>query len=590
MILGPAAGTELPGQSPFKPKSESPFRPKSGNPFKPKSKSPFQPKSNNPERKSDSPFVPVPSADESTPATDGADPGASRPARPRGQVKLGKLIPATSPEGGWNYQPRQLTTLDVKPKSVDLEVDFTARFKQFDVNRPGTLGTITTYKNEEHTQVKVLNFQSGEVVASIETPEEVLVLAVEDEGHRLAIVSDKFGIGTKREIGVFLIRDSVLMEEATFVPFPDVPEAGINVMAAKFVGDHQLLAVSQSGRVSVWNLETLQEECRFDLKGEVRIASGADPHVVAFVDSEKFGLFDVSLQEFVGVGPLPDGLKHPQVAVSPGGSRMVLADKGAAVVIDAGNGQIELEIPLSGIGMQQIDFATDDFLLASSSELISIADRMVLWSYTGAEASVCVGGATFFMSRGFPTTCSVIAATLPDSAAGGALKTARTQPDLYAVRPGIAVRLDVSGVPAQHRAAVETAVSKHLQDRDLTVAEQSDVAVVAEITGPQQKIVEYGRSGVGIDNTPYEISEYVSTLEIHWKGQVAWQKKKTNAPSRISAREGQTFEDALREMTSQPNLRMFETAGIPAYVRKPSGKRAAGGEALGASRIDSLGR
>jgi len=587
---GPRAdNADLLAQSPFKPKSDSPFKPKADNPFKPKADAPASGKSANP-------FKPAPAEadDASAPAAgqegEDAKSDSSRPAKPRGKFKHGKFVPPAPPKDGWNYQPPEFTNVEFERQRVDVsDIDWKQTVKQFHLNRSGTVGAMTSHWPREQTQVKVLDFQAGEVIASVSTPKELQVLAVDDSGERLAVGTDAFGFGENRELGTFLIRDGALVEESVFVPFPDLPVSGVDVEAAEFVGDHHLVAVSESGRVSLWNLESLREECGFDLKGSVRINTGPDPAVFVFADDEKFGLFDIGRQKFAGVSRLPGDMKHPEIAVSPDGSRLVLAINDKAIVVDMRNGETELELPLSSVGLQRIEFATDDFLLASSSDLYSIPDRMLVWSYSGAAHSTSVGGTTFFVSGRPETKGTVIPVALPDFSAAGALETARTQPDLYVVRPGVEVKIDVSQVPAQFRQAVQIALSKQLKEREITVADESDVVFVANITGPEQKVVEYGGFGLGGGSAAYEISEYESTLEIQWQGDVAWRRKLTNAPGGITAKKGQSIQDALREATAQPNLKMFEQSGIPAYVPKPDGSKAKSNNALGSSSVDDLG-
>ncbi|MCA9111130.1 MAG: hypothetical protein KDA52_14355, partial [Planctomycetaceae bacterium] len=100
--------------------------------------------------------------------------------------------------------------------------------------------------------------------------------------------------------------------------------------------------------------------------------------------------------------------------------------------------------------------------------------------------------------------------------------------------------------------------------------------------------VEYSQFGRGGGASGYVVSEFVSTLEILWKGQVAWRKERTNAPGSITPKKGQSIQDILREKTSQPNLRLFAQAGFPRYVRKPEGKSAESKESLGQSNIEGL--
>lgn len=554
------------------------------NPFKRKTKSPFR-------RKSASPFVPVPKAsdevDQSTVEPDGSLPVSKRRSRPPKRFRHGKFTPVTGPDDGWAYEPPQQEISDFTPQRVDLtDLDFHDRIKHFDVNRSGRFGTMTTHKTRGNTQIRVMDFQAGEVIASVVTPKELLVLDIDDSGQRLAVVSDAFGSDEKRNLGTFLVGGTVLKEESFFTPFPDLRGHQQQVVSAAFVGDHKMLLVSYSGRVSVWNLQTLREECGFDLNGKPHVVCGPDRDVIAFVDSEKFGLFDIQRQKFPGVAQLPEGMTHCEIAISPRGARLVLSNSSRAMVINAGNGEIQAEVPLTGNSVRKVEFAADDFLLVSNQALYSISDRMLLWSYSGAAESVSVGGRTFFMKEGPAEMGTVIPATLPNPPALAALETAHSQPELFVVRPGVSMQIDVTNVPPKYRETVEQALTKELQNREINVSNDSNLVLVASITGPEKKVVEYGRfvsRGRG-----YVISEYVSTLEIQWNGQVAWTRKQTNAPGSVSARKGQSIEDALRERTSQPNLYTFQKAGFPSYVQKPDGNSSRSHQALGRTSIDEI--
>lgn len=558
------------------------------NPFQPKAKSPFQPKSQNP-------FKPVPSGSGESDSP-GAEPKdvsktstSNRPSRAPKRFRHGEYIEMISPDDAWTYEPPELPAIDFEPQRVAVAgLDFHDRIKQFDVNRSGTLGTITTQEFSGNTQIKVMDFQKGDISASVVTPREVVVLDIDDRLQRLLLISDKHDIGEKWEIGTFLIGDSVLTEESVFTPFPDLVLANRNVTSADFVCDHHLVAVSFSGRVSVWNLETLREECGFDLKPQANAVCGPDPCVIAFADSEKYGLFDVARHKFLGVARIPEGMKSPEIAISPSGTRLALAEGEQAVIVDTTTGQVVESLPLAGNHVRDVEFATDDFLLISHESLYSISDRMLLWTYSGADQAESVGNMIYFVLQGPSAKGTVIPATLPDREARASLDAAHAQPELFIVRPGSSVQLDVSAVPSQYRQKVQGSLTKQLEDRELQVAEASDVRLVATISGPEQKVVEYGGLGSIRGGSGYVISEFVSTLEIRWNGEVAWQKQRTNAPGSISPKKGQSFQEALREKTKGPNLRIFEQAGFPKYVRKPDKSTAKSNQALGSSDINGL--
>ena len=93
---------------------------------------------------------------------------SSRPAKPRGKFKHGKFVPPAAPKDGWNYQLPEFTPPELEAQRVNVSgIDAKNIVKQFHVNRSGKIGVTTSHWPREQTQINVMDFQSGEVIAAI---------------------------------------------------------------------------------------------------------------------------------------------------------------------------------------------------------------------------------------------------------------------------------------------------------------------------------------------------------------------------------------------------------------------------------------
>ncbi|MGH7135404.1 MAG: hypothetical protein ACREHD_06665, partial [Pirellulales bacterium] len=122
--------------------------------------------------------------------------------------------------------------------------------------------------------------------------------------------------------------------------------------------------------------------------------------------------------------------------------------------------------PCTGIHVQgPVQFPDDNFVLVSGKFLFDVENQLKLWTYEGAEQTATAGGWTFFAATdGDQKPGALVAVQVPQPAAKSLLSKALTQPDLFVLRSGTTVRLNLNGIPdAAERERLRKALTDRLQ-------------------------------------------------------------------------------------------------------------------------------
>jgi len=242
------------------------------------------------------------------------------------------------------------------------------------------------------------------------------------------------------------------------------------------------------------------------------------------------------------------------------------------------------------LGLQRlrggIVFPDDNFVLVGKQYLIELNNQLKLWQFDGAEHVSTAWGMTFFAIPGDASSGLLLAAKLPPPEAAALLEKAIQRPDMFAFHKGTPVKLDVSGIPddAERTKAAES-LTKKLEAMNCPIQPTAQVSVVALVDGPKDKEVTFRHSGT------YQVKEYRTRLKIVYEGQDIWESNWTNIPHILHIGHGENVGDKLREASSKPTYRFYESVALPEYLQKPaSDKDAAGaGQTLGMTRLTPKG-
>ncbi|MCA9026022.1 MAG: hypothetical protein KDA86_12515 [Planctomycetaceae bacterium] len=470
-------------------------------------------------------------------------------------------------EPEWTFQRKPNAGLEFSPRefSIPLE-EFGERATEFVITPSGQFAALTASYPSSQTRVSILDLSKKKVVASSSAAGDYLAVAVSDDGQRVAIRSDDFR--DKRQIGVFRVSGKKLKPEGNFMPFPDLTDTAI--LWAGFVGDDQLAILCENAGITVWNLSNYQEDCYFELEGDSAATRNADGSVIAFADKEKVGLFQMADRSFSAVQPVPNAFWTKHLAFSPSEERLVGFGVNRLVTWETDTGKVISDIPELKLPGSAGDCVQENFVLINNRYLVDLENQLKLWSYNGLHRTASAGGVTFFLiprRAGRNSTLAIAPVSLPDPEATTALDEALTQPDLFLLKPGGTVQLDVSKVPDAEREKVREFLIARLQENRISVSDDAVSTLVASISNPQPVTAIYYSRKDRVPHT-YNFKVLNSKVELIHDGQVVWSQQSNNQPSSVYAKEGESISEKLSEATQKPNLFFFEHAHLPKLIQK----------------------
>ena len=155
--------------------------------------------------------------------------------------------------------------------------------------------------------------------------------------------------------------------------------------------------------------------------------------------------------------------------------------------------------------------------------------------------------------------------SIPHSPALDLLNKAKAQSDLFILKKGAEVSLDLTAVPAQYRGDVEQSLKQLLDQKGFQFSDAASVSLKATISGPTSEAISYHFAG------NFVVQQYKSALSIEYDGKSIWSSGATNVPGMISGRDAEAIKKQLADAGRKPNLRFFSSARLPDYLQKPSG-------------------
>jgi hypothetical protein len=332
--------------------------------------------------------------------------------------------------------------------------------------------------------------------------------------------------------------------------------------------------------------------------GDCYAALSPDRKYLAVAVDKQVCLLDLAAEEVVAALSPPKQLVRPVFAFTAAGSRLLCGSMDRLYAWDMATGALYCEIPLTGAGVnvgEDLMCPSEDHVLVGSRRamLLDIESQVKLWSYHGHEAAAMLGGVCWFVVSGREGAAALVPSPLPHPAAQEKVQKAIDAPDLFVVKPGTKVKLNVAGIsePAE-REKIQGTLAQKLQTNGCQVDPSGSVELVALTETGKRRDQSFGSIGAprfGPFGRPanaktYSVQEYFSRLRFVSQGQAVWELSCTSLPHMIHLNPGQSLEDFLRS-TEHPNYAWFATVDLPKIVQKPT----SGGSTLGASQVTATG-
>ncbi len=334
------------------------------------------------------------------------------------------------------------------------------------------------------------------------------------------------------------------------------------------LADDLVLMCSNSGHMACFDIKTRVPKWHVLLGEPPAIGYNADNSLMSFINGKQLVVMKTATGEIVGQISIEDKghIPWPKVAFSPSGKRIAMAAWDRVFILDVEKKEWiqELSFPGTNVG-NAFAFPDDEYVLFDNKVLIHWPTRIQLWTIQDAHVA-SVAGEWAFLGCNTDSGGILFPTKLPTSKAISTLEAAQKQSDLFVVRPGSEMSIDVTGVPQQYKAKVSAGLEKAIQKIGCKVNPNAAVKVLASISGPKQEAVSYHMSGSHVVQT------YQSRIVLQYNGQDAWATGGTNIPGMVMLSQGETMESYLAKASTTPNLAVFEGVTLPQYLQKPAPK------------------
>lgn len=188
----------------------------------------------------------------------------------------------------------------------------------------------------------------------------------------------------------------------------------------------------------------------------------------------------------------------------------------------------------------------------------------------------------------FMVSDAVVPFEMPHPEALRLLEKAKEQSDLFIVKKGVSLAIDVSEVPSQYQAEVKKSLTERIDKIGCKVAASADVTVKASVSGPKKDSVSYFSAG------SFQIDRYTSTINFMYDGKKIWSSSQSNVPGALTSPREKSYQQQIDDAGAKPNLRFFGYVNLPEYLQKPAGNTsqrpgARPQQTLGVSKVSSNG-
>lgn len=440
--------------------------------------------------------------------------------------------------------------------------------------------------SEGRTRLVLCDLAVGKVLGSANAPEKMAPLALDDTGTKVVMRREEFGFGKQDQLEIWSLKGSAIQRLLRWIPHDDVQGPERDVKWAAFAGPDKLLTLG-GGKLTVWNAATAQPLYWVKSQGGCIPALSPDRKYVAFATDKEVGILDLEAGNVAAFQAVEaPQLPFPVFAFTPNGSRLVCAAFDRIYVWETATGNLAGQMLLAGMNLHvgsNLVCPAENYALVGKTLLVDLVTQAKVWTYQGHEAVTSLGNVCWFVVATHDAG-ALVAATLPHPTAKQRMQQAMAAPDFFIFKPGVTVRINVSGLtdPAE-REKVAAVLREKLIANGCHVGENGTVELVATTEAGKQREVGYhvfGQIGTRI----YNVQEYLCRLKLVWQGQTAWEVTGSNVPGFIQLKEGETIQDVLRR-SERPNYAWFAHVELPKMVQKPSAK----GGTLGASQVTITG-
>lgn len=481
--------------------------------------------------------------------------------------------------------PLKLKKINLKPKADFWEKHARSTFNVFakravithHFGRPGQQAT---------TRMELVDLESGQSLANASGEGHWDALAIHDDGQQIVVQNVSKSDDTLGQLGTVRLQGKKIVPIDLWKPYEVMTEAPKEkvIRFAKFINNGRLLTLSQNGRVVIWDFASRNPVRRFNYHGACQPSLSNDRKYLAICGGDIFGIVNLDDEnESPSVKAAPGMNYWLSSSFSPSCKRFAAATMQKLTVWDVPSGEVLFEGSIPGLSTAgKLLFPDEDFVMVNNDKLIEFSSGIKLWRYHGA-AGTMVNGEMVFVHVG-QDGGKIMPIAVPHAEARSMLTEAKAQSDLFILKKGAPVSLDLGGIPRQYEREVRQSLMDNIEKMGFKYAENAPVTFKATIKGPTQEAISYHFAG------NFVVNQYNSVLSIEYGGKSIWSQRATNVPGAVSGRDQADIKRQLSEAGRKPNTKFFGGIRLPDFLQKPSADgKPQDQQMLGSSLVDGKG-
>jgi hypothetical protein len=360
---------------------------------------------------------------------------------------------------------------------------------------------------------------------------------------------------------------------------------------AAFVGPRHIVTLCGDGRLQVWDLEPIKRVAVIaGVQGIPAVTH--DGNLVAFLSGENAALLDPAEARVLNVRRFGRPPEKPVLAFDPEGERLACGGQGRIAVWNVETGRVqtaftaELEIAPLFQMLPAFGWAGNEHFY-NHGDLYDFRAPIPVWHYERPEWAMPFGRELWAIVWSSEKNSFVLRAfTLPQPGLQARINAALRKPNLFTLRPGDPVRIDVSGLAADRQDEVRGVLEQRAEEQGYRPSAEGWVTFQAseDKNGVPVSIRYDRRNLLGIvgESKTFTYTKRLAHFRIVTRGRVLQEESDFVAPpGSLKYTEGMSTH--LTECGG-PNYALYAKCKIPGVIR---GDRLSG--ALGISDLTGAG-
>ncbi|GEM_PF-3221926 len=361
--------------------------------------------------------------------------------------------------------------------------------------------------------------------------------------------------------------------------FPYVVEKQMfhDITSAMFVGNDRFITTGgQNGELYLWNAKSGKAiyHCAHTRTGVPALS--VNGKYLALSTGKDAVVIDAATGR--GVADLPEPLASAtHFAFSPSGKQLLATDGTTIWAVNLETGELYRDFTMPGsFSITSIACPADGYALLSNTALVDLERRSPLWKYelpANTPATVLSSGQLAYALDNDGRAATLVMASVPHAAV---LKAAQTMPESeLLLKPGasISLQMNVNCTPDEQAKIMQNLTSQ-LEASQIKVTQGAMLQLILSLEQGKSEQREYG-SGPSFGpfaraGEKVTITRKISRIRIEFQGRTIWEVvANSGEPGMMIMRRGnQSMQEAVDEQ-SKPNMGIFQTVRLPAYLVMP---------------------